>query len=118
MKSSPPIKASDRIFTDLANLLRAGLLFAALTVFAATPQAATPADRPLLHPLFCDHAVLQRGSPVPVWGWSEPGSRITVTFAGQSRTAVADKEGKWTVKLKSLPASSEPRTLSVTNTTT
>ena len=26
-------------------------------------------SKPLLHPLFADHAVLQRDSRVPVWGW-------------------------------------------------
>ena len=106
------------VFAKTMTFLRRSLLFALLLVVAATRRVEASAEHPFLHPLFCDHAVLQRGVPVPVWGWSEPGSRITVTFAGQSRTAIADKEGKWTVKLKSMPASSEPRTLSVTNTTT
>src|ERR1039457_134048 len=106
------------VFAKTMTFLRRSLLFALLLVVAATRRVEASAEHPFLHPLFCDHAVLQRGVPVPVWGWSEPGSRITVTFAGQSRTAIADKEGKWTVKLKSMRASSEPRTLSVTNSTT
>ena len=52
----------------------------AFPVFAAT-------ELPLLHPLFCDHAVLQRDAKVPVWGWTEPSAKVTVTFAGQTRTA-------------------------------
>jgi sialate O-acetylesterase len=28
-------------------------------------------DKPLLHPLFTDHAVLQRDTKVPVWGWAK-----------------------------------------------
>lgn len=32
---------------------------------------------------FHDHAVLQRGMTVPVWGWSKPGTKVTVAFAGQ-----------------------------------
>ena len=32
--------------------------------------------------LFQDHAVLQAGEPLPVWGQADPGERVTVTFAG------------------------------------
>ena len=53
--------------------------------------------------------VLQREKPVPVWGWTEPGEPITVQFAGQKKTTVADADGKWLVKLDPLPASAEPR---------
>ncbi len=66
---------------------------------------------------FADNAVLQRGSLVPVWGWSKPGTRVTVQFAGQSKTATADKSGKWTVKLSELEASFEPRELVVRENT-
>ena len=31
------------------------------------------ADRPLLHPLFTDHMVLQREVVASVWGWASPG---------------------------------------------
>jgi sialate O-acetylesterase len=75
-------------------------------------------EHPFLHPLFCDHAVLPRGVAVPIWGWSAPGAKISVSFAGQTRTTVADNNGKWLLKLKSMRASSESRTLSVTNFTT
>ena len=34
--------------------------------------------------MFTDHAVLQRDMPVPVWGWAEPGEKVTVTIAGQT----------------------------------
>ena len=63
--------------------------------------------------LFTDHMVLQREMPVPVWGWAEPGATITVEFAQQKKTATADGEGNWVVKLDPLKASFEPRTLSV-----
>ena len=39
---------------------------------------------------FADGRVLQRGMKVPVWGWGEPGEKVEVSFAGQSkRTRVA-----------------------------
>jgi sialate O-acetylesterase len=69
--------------------------------------------KPLLHPLFADHAVLQRDTKVPVWGWTAPGGKVVVSFAGQNKQATADGHGKWTATLDPMPASSEGRTLEV-----
>src|ERR1044071_9878745 len=72
-------------------------------------------QRPFLHPLFSDHVELQRHVKVPVWGWASPGSKITVTFAGQTRSASAGPDGKWQVRLERMEASAEPRVLQVTD---
>ncbi len=48
---------------------------------------------------------------VPVWGWSKPGTKVTVEFAGQKATATAGKDGKWTAALKDLKASFKPAEL-------
>jgi sialate O-acetylesterase len=66
-----------------------------------------------LPPLLSDHMVLQREMKVPIWGAAEPGEAVKVSFAGQSKTAAADKEGKWRVDLDPLKASAEPRELTV-----
>lgn len=58
--------------------------------------------------VFSDHMVLQRGRTVPVWGWADPGEKVTVTFAGRSSAAVADKDGKWLAQLPPLTASATP----------
>ncbi len=65
--------------------------------------------------VFTDHVVLQREQSVPVWGTGDPGSTITVDFAGQKKTAVADADGKWRVDLDPLKASAQPQTLQVSN---
>ena len=62
---------------------------------------------------FTDHMVLQREVKIPVWGTADAGETVTVEFAGQKKTAIADTEGKWLVKLDPLPASAEPRELLV-----
>lgn len=63
---------------------------------------------------FTDHAVLQREQPVPVWGWAEPGANVTVTFGGQTKTAVATApDGLWRVTLDPLAASAEPSLLEI-----
>jgi len=62
--------------------------------------------------VFCDHMVLQRDTVVPVWGWADPGEKVSVTLAEQTQTATADADGKWSVKLDKL-ASGAPVTLTV-----
>ena len=42
---------------------------------------------------FTDNMILQRQTDVPVWGFDAPGAEVTVEFAGQKKTAVADKNG-------------------------
>lgn len=97
---------------NATKLVRLFIIVVATGAFSAVGASACP----LLHPLFGDHVVLQRDTAVPVWGWTQPGAKVTVTFAGQTRTAVAGADGKWLVKLKSMRASAEPRTLTVTST--
>lgn len=62
---------------------------------------------------FTDHMVLQRDRPAPVWGWASPGAKVTVAFAGQSKTATAGADGKWFLTLDPLAGTFEPRELSV-----
>jgi sialate O-acetylesterase len=75
------------------------------SLFAASFRLAAPIS---------DHMVLQREKPVAVWGWADAGESVTVAFAGQSKTATADADGKWMLKLDALKASAESRTLTVT----
>ncbi|MFZ2657289.1 MAG: hypothetical protein WAX69_20305, partial [Victivallales bacterium] len=65
--------------------------------------------------IFSDNMVLQHGIKVPVWGWSEPGDRITVAFGSQKKSAVADKKGKWNAILNPLKISSSPKIMSVSS---
>src|SRR5690349_5484893 len=57
--------------------------------------------------------VLQSKKQVPIWGKADPGESVTVTFNRQSRTAVADKDGKWSVQLNPLRANAIPSTLTI-----
>ncbi|QHI69812.1 sialate O-acetylesterase [Tichowtungia aerotolerans] len=66
-------------------------------------------------PVFNDGAVLQCDMPVNVWGTADPGAPVTVSFAGQKKTAVASASGEWKVVLDPLKASSEPRSLHVSS---
>ncbi len=68
--------------------------------------------------LFTDHLVLQQKQANPIWGWDKPGTKVTITFAGQTLTATADADGKWRAQLPALPANDEPQTISVAGTST
>lgn len=50
--------------------------------------------------LFSDHCVLQRGSPVPVWGTAEPGEEVTVRFRGRAVETATDAAGRWQVEIE------------------
>jgi sialate O-acetylesterase len=62
---------------------------------------------------FTNNMILQRQKPVPVWGYAVPGDKIMVAFAGQTKTAKADRKGDWMIKLDALEASSESREFTV-----
>jgi len=64
---------------------------------------------------FTDNAILQRETEVPVWGWDVPGNKVTVQFAGQTKTTVASRYGDWMVKLDPLKVSRTERSLEVRN---
>jgi sialate O-acetylesterase len=67
--------------------------------------------------IISDHMVLQQKQPNPIWGWDTPGTKVTVSFSGQTHVATADSTGKWTVKLSPVPANAKPQTLAISGTT-
>ncbi len=82
--------------------IRTSLVMASVCVALGLTVGAQAEVRPSA--LFGDHAVLQSGMVVPIWGKADAGERVTVTLASQSRSAVADAQGKWTVSLVNLKA--------------
>jgi sialate O-acetylesterase len=81
----------------------------ALSTLLALPHLASADVKP--HVLFTDGAVLQRDTPVPVWGTADDGEKVTVKFQGQEVSTTA-KDGKWFVKLAELKAGG-PSTLTI-----
>ena len=105
------------VLSDRIRSLGAGALAALLAVLlgACAAPGTAPAQRTdiTLAPPFGDHAVLQSGRPVPVWGAAGPSDAVTVTFHGQTVRAVAGADGRWIATLAPLAASSEPADLVV-----
>ena len=72
---------------------------AALLVFAcgflsAQENNTAPAPKSGLqvHNLFQSNMIIQRSKPVDIWGWSKPGDKVSVEFAGKTVSGTADKE--------------------------
>jgi sialate O-acetylesterase len=66
-----------------------------------------------LSKVFTPHMVLQRDMNAPIWGTAAPNEEVVVEFAGQKKTTKAGADGKWSVKLDPMPASTESRTLTI-----
>jgi len=73
-------------------------------VLAMMALAAPATAAPLLHPIFADHAVLQRGAPIPVYGEAPTGKTITITLNGAQAHARAGKDGHWRASLPAMAA--------------
>lgn len=63
--------------------------------------------------VFTDHMVLQRDKPVAVWGFADPGDKVSVTFAGHETKAGTDNHGRWQVHLPAMKANAKGAPLTV-----
>ncbi|WP_052772954.1 sialate O-acetylesterase [Luteimonas sp. FCS-9] len=91
-------------------------LLACLLALAPLAHAQDPAA-PLLHPLFQDHAVLQRDRPLRLHGDAPAGATVHVELAGHRAQVRADASGRWQAALPPLSAGG-PHTLTVRAGTT
>jgi len=54
--------------------------------------------------LFQNHMVLQQETTCPVWGWAEPGEKIQIQVAGQTKTVQTGEDSKWRVFIDPMEA--------------
>ncbi|MDP7274320.1 MAG: sialate O-acetylesterase, partial [Planctomycetaceae bacterium] len=76
-----------------------------LILLLAIHQSVPVAADVRLPRVFGNQMLLQRGLAVPVWGWADAGEQVAVKFAGDQQQTIADKRGRWKVRLKPLKAS-------------
>jgi len=90
--------------------MRKLVIFIAIVIgamFLSPLRSAIAAEKPTvlkMPAIFADNMVLQRGIAAPVWGWAAPGEQITVSFREQKKTATANADGKWMLKLDAMTA--------------
>ena len=95
---TPRLRPMSVLTAALAGACLAGLPMPAAALgepAAAGPQFAR---------VFGDHAVLQRGGPIHVWGTGAGGEAVTVTLDGQDTVVQADALGNWSADLPAPPA--------------
>jgi sialate O-acetylesterase len=74
-----------------------------LAIFVSSVYLVRPAVADVALPdVISDHMVLQADMAVPIFGIAAPGEQVTVECTGQKKTATADKDGRWLVKLEPL----------------
>ncbi len=65
-----------------------------------------------------DNMVLQQDTLVNVWGWADPGKKVTVSASwGVKKSAVTGQDGKWLLQIKTPKASFEKYTMTVSDGT-
>ena len=73
----------------------------ALTVAAAFQTIEAKVRLPQV---ISDCMVIQRDAPVKVWGWADPGEKVTVRFDGKHWFTQAGDDGRWSVAMDPHPA--------------
>ena len=83
-------------------LLTCALGAALIATTQIAPAIAQPMmeQKPLLHPLFSEDAVLQRDRNLNIWGWTKPNANVIVKFDGGARTVRAGNDGRWSVPIR------------------
>lgn len=59
----------------------------AIPLFLTLVLVVTARAEVTLPATFSDHLIPQAGAAVPVWGWAAPGVEVTVSIAGQTKSA-------------------------------
>ncbi|TKC10920.1 sialate O-acetylesterase [Pedobacter polaris] len=57
--------------------------------------------------------VLQRDKPINIWGFGAVSEKVTVNFAGQTKTIVTDTKGNWLIVLAPLKTSATPQKMTI-----
>jgi len=67
------------------------------------------------HGIFSSNMVIQRDKPIMIWGWAEPGSKVSVQFGEEKAEATAGgKAGRWEVTFPAREADANGQKLTVT----
>ncbi len=82
-------------------------------ILVAVASAEIVADELRVADVFADHAVLQQGVALPVWGTATANQKVTVRFAGQIKAVQAKEDGSWNIGLSPLSADSTGNTMTV-----
>ena len=66
-----------------------------------------------VNPIFADGTVLQRDTPVAIWGTADPGGQVAVSFREEREIVTVGADGNWKASLIRMNASTQSATLRV-----
>ncbi len=96
-----PLYAYPGLLPDALHPNKEGLRRLARTVYSAITGDYGGLQLPML---YTDHMVLQRGIPLEISGTDNVGRQVTVSLGKQKMQAITDSNGRWSVRLKPLKA--------------
>jgi len=88
------------------------MLLALLTAFLCPGSKAT--SEIMLSTVINDNMVIQGKQKLPIWGWAEPGEKVTVSFNNREKTAIADDVFCWKVEFEPMDYARTPLTMHIT----
>ena len=68
-------------------------------VFSLAAASADARGEVTLPKILSSHMVLQRGRPIHLWGWADPGEQVTAALRSATASTQADGLGHWSVYL-------------------
>ena len=80
-------------------LRKLSILLLAITCVSFTASAEVR-----LPQLFQSGMIMQRGKPIPIWGWADKGEQVTITFQKKTYTTAANEQGRWQIDLPKMKA--------------
>lgn len=109
------------IYSEAARYMSKKIILTFLTLVSLGLHTAIGQNKPTpaqlrLPRLISDGMVLQRDVRLTVWGWADPGEKITVRFQDKSYKTVTDALGRWQVKVPPRPAGG-PYTMEISGKT-
>jgi len=98
------------------RLTRRWIVAVAVCLGAILPASLGRADVRLPR-IFSRDMVVQREKPICVWGWADPGEKVSVKMGDAEQSATAGDKGEWMVKLPAIPAGG-PHKMTITGKNT
>ena len=95
-----------------------GRFIAVAVILSAVMTSATAmsaqSGRLRVHNIFGSDMVIQRDKPITIWGWTEPGRKVSVEFGREKAKATAGGQaGRWEVTFKAREANATGQKLTV-----
>lgn len=88
-----------KIKTEVSRMRRLVTSLCALFLLANSASADIKLPK-----IFSDNMVFQQGMRIPVWGWADPGEKVTFSFDGIYTETMTGEDGRWKLYIEPLTA--------------